>query len=187
MHMHMHMHMCYCAYPRPIWEIVKKSILLSSAQQGQVAALLEETWSAKFGRDTMKEKTNTSRDTALGPHQVAPQPARRSYDCGPIDGSMGTLTATACQKWMFDEGENPGPIDGKFGNMTAKAFQSFLKKQAPQSKYDPGPIDGKFRDGKRSTRAFQQWLADQDYNPGPIDGVWGSQTVSALQRFLKND
>ena len=166
MHMHMHMHMCYCAYPRPIWEIVEKSILLSSAQQGQVAALLEETWSAKFGRDTT---------------------ARRSYDCGPIDGSMGTLTATACQKWMFDEGENPGPIDGKFGNTTAKAFQRFLKKQAPQSKYDPGPIDGKFRDGKRSTRAFQQWLADQDYNPGPIDGVWGSQTVSALQRFLKND
>ena len=79
----------------------------------------------------MNEKTNTWRDMALGPHQVAPQPSRRSYDCGPIDGSMGTLTATACQKWMFDEGENPGPVDGKFGNITAKAFQSFLKKQAP--------------------------------------------------------
>ena len=48
--------MCYCAYPRPIWEIVEKSILLSSTQKGDVAALLEKTWSAKFEKTSSTQR-----------------------------------------------------------------------------------------------------------------------------------
>mmetsp|Transcript_47631 Transcript_47631/g.158783 ORF Transcript_47631/g.158783 Transcript_47631/m.158783 type:complete len:170 (-) Transcript_47631:656-1165(-) len=105
-----------------------------------------------------------------------------AFNCGPIDGNIGRMTAKACQQWIADQGENPGPIDGNFGDMTAAAFQRFLKKQG--ARYDPGPIDGKFRDGRNSTQKFQTWLSDRGYDPGPIDGIWGAQTVCALQRFL---
>jgi dienelactone hydrolase len=102
------------------------------------------------------------------------------YD-DPIDGKMGSKTATALQDFLWAQGLTPDG-DGKWDfdksdSPTTKALQEFFN-----CKGYGLDVDGQL--GEKSTRALQSYLNANGESVSE-DGKFGDETKKALQQFLK--
>ncbi|MGH7390784.1 MAG: peptidoglycan-binding domain-containing protein [Candidatus Rokuibacteriota bacterium] len=67
--------------------------------------------------------------------------AASGYDVGPLDGIMGTRTATALQRFLAAAGFDPGPVDGVYGARTEAALHAYQTAhgQSPTPLLPPRP------------------------------------------------
>lgn len=94
------------------------------------------------------------------------------YDPGPVDGSMGPMTAQAIRDYQHDAGL---PVDG----VATKALLDHLSFAMPRVTANPSPARTQL------VYEVQEELQLRGFYDGPIDGMAGDGTTEAVRRFQR--
>jgi peptidoglycan hydrolase-like protein with peptidoglycan-binding domain len=109
------------------------------------------------------------------------------------DGPLTPRTIRQAQEALKNKGRDPGPIDGVLGPRTVAALDAYQKAEGLAT---TGRLDAKTLESlgvkvlpepqlrADRVRELQQALAERGYDPGPVDGVMGTQTRTALRKYV---
>jgi peptidoglycan hydrolase-like protein with peptidoglycan-binding domain len=109
------------------------------------------------------------------------------------DGKLNRQTIRQAQEALKSKGRDPGPIDGVLGARTVAALNDYQKAEGltPTGKLDTKTLESLGiqalpapRLRADHVRELQQALAERGYDPGPVDGVMGTQTKTALRKYV---